>query len=138
MRRIHIEPTDADSPAPLSALFLAVWAFRKQSRNALLARAVSAGFSGRVASIVACLLFLASLQLAHGAAALTNGGFEDVGPNEMPSGWQNGKHSNGLADPNRQELETVDAVLRPRDDGAGSEIQYDAPPNSVSLLVIAR
>jgi hypothetical protein len=45
------------------------------------------------------------------------------------------QHSNGLADPNRQELESVEVTLTPRDNGA-AEAKFDMPANSVSLLVI--
>ncbi|MGI5870152.1 MAG: GH39 family glycosyl hydrolase [Kiritimatiellia bacterium] len=45
-------------------------------------------------------------------------------------------HSNGLADPARAEMEDVAVDLRPRADG-GVEIDWTAPPNSVSLIVLA-
>ena len=46
-------------------------------------------------------------------------------------------HSNGLNDPRRQDLETVDNPLLEGPGGVGSQVRFEAPPNSVSLLVVA-
>jgi len=46
------------------------------------------------------------------------------------------QHSNSQTDPKRENLETVPASLHPDNSGSGAKIEFDASPNSVSLLVI--
>lgn len=45
-------------------------------------------------------------------------------------------HSNGLENPQRQELETAPAEARERGDHNGLDIRFEMPANSVSMLVI--